>query len=97
MQETQVQSLSQEDPLEKGMAIPTSIFAWEIPWTYDPKAFHPLLRKHTQCTSKINTGPCFPPIRLFSAFTWNAFSPIPIYENLTYCLKAISKATLLPL
>ena len=31
--ETQVQSLGQEDPLEKGMATYSSIFAWEIPWT----------------------------------------------------------------
>ena len=33
MQETQVQSLDQEDPLEKGMAIDSSILAWEISWT----------------------------------------------------------------
>ena len=33
IQETQVQSLSQEDPLEKGMATPSSILAWRIPWT----------------------------------------------------------------
>ena len=31
MQETQVQSLSQEDPLEKKMATHSSILAWEIP------------------------------------------------------------------
>ena len=36
MQETQVQSLGQEDPLEKGMATHSSILAWEIPWTEDP-------------------------------------------------------------
>ena len=33
MQETQVQSLGWEDPLEKGMAIHSSILAWRIPWT----------------------------------------------------------------
>ena len=33
MQETQVQSLGQEDPLEKGMATHSSIHAWEIPRT----------------------------------------------------------------
>ena len=33
MQETQVQSLSGEDPLEKGMAAHSSILAWIIPWT----------------------------------------------------------------
>ena len=32
-QEMQVQSLGQEDPLEKDMAIHSSILAWEISWT----------------------------------------------------------------
>ena len=36
MQETQVTSLGQEDPLEKEMATHSSILAWEIPWTEDP-------------------------------------------------------------
>ena len=36
MQETWVQSLSQEDPLEKEMATHSSIPAWEIPWTEEP-------------------------------------------------------------
>ena len=36
MQETQVQSLSQEDPLEKGMATHSSVLAWRIPWTEEP-------------------------------------------------------------
>ena len=36
MQETQVRSLSQEDPLEKGMATHSSILAWRIPWTEEP-------------------------------------------------------------
>ena len=33
VQEIQVQSLGQEDPLEKGMAIHSNILAWRIPWT----------------------------------------------------------------
>ena len=33
VQETWVQSLGQEDPLEKGMATHSSILAWRIPWT----------------------------------------------------------------
>ena len=33
MQEMQVQSLGQEDPLEKGMATHSIIIAWRIPWT----------------------------------------------------------------
>ena len=36
MQETQVQSLGQEDPLEKGIATHFSIPAWRIPWTEEP-------------------------------------------------------------
>ena len=36
MQETQVRSLCQEDPLEKGMATHSSILAWRIPWAEDP-------------------------------------------------------------
>ena len=52
-QETWVQSLGQEDPLEEGMATHLSILAWRIPWTEEP---HRTLRgrresdttKHTQ-------------------------------------------------
>ena len=36
MQETQVQSLDLEDPLEKGIATHSSILAWRIPWTEEP-------------------------------------------------------------
>ena len=36
MQETQVQSLRWEDPLEKGMVTHSSILAWKIPWTQEP-------------------------------------------------------------
>ena len=35
-QETRVQSLSWEDPLEEGMATHSSYLAWSIPWTEDP-------------------------------------------------------------
>ena len=35
-QETRVQSLGQEDPLEKGMAAHSSILAWRIPWIEEP-------------------------------------------------------------
>ena len=36
MQETGVQSLGWEDPLEKEMAIHSSIVSWRIPWTEEP-------------------------------------------------------------
>ena len=40
MQETQVRSLGQEGPLEKGMAIQSRILAWRIPWTEEPGRLH---------------------------------------------------------
>ena len=36
VQETQVQSLGQEDPLEKEIATHSSILAWRIPWREEP-------------------------------------------------------------
>ena len=36
MQETLVQSLVREDPLEKEMATQSSVLAWKIPWTEEP-------------------------------------------------------------
>ena len=36
MQEIQVRSLGQEDPLEKEMATHSSILAWKIPWMEEP-------------------------------------------------------------
>ena len=36
VQETQVQSLGQEDTLEKGMATHSSILAWGLSWTEEP-------------------------------------------------------------
>ena len=36
MQKTQVQSLGWGNPLEKGMAIHSSILSWEIPWIEEP-------------------------------------------------------------
>ena len=36
MQETWVQSLGQEDPLEQGMATHSSVLDWRIPWTEKP-------------------------------------------------------------
>ena len=36
MQETQVQSPGQEDPVEEGVATRSSVLAWRIPWTEEP-------------------------------------------------------------
>ena len=42
MQETQVQSLGQEDSLEKGMATQSSILPWRILWAEEPRGLHPM-------------------------------------------------------
>ena len=44
MQETRVQTLGQEDPLEEEMATHSSILAWSIPWTEEPGGLHTVHR-----------------------------------------------------
>ena len=51
MQETWVQFLGQEDPLEKGMPTHSSILAWRIPWTEKPgRLYSPWGRKESHKT-----------------------------------------------
>ena len=50
--ETQVQSLGWEDPLEKGMAIHSSILAWRIPWTEEP-GYSPWGHKESDTTERL--------------------------------------------
>ena len=52
MQETRVQSLGWEDPLEKEMATHSSILAWRIPWTEEPG------RLQSMGSQKLDTIPC---------------------------------------
>ena len=42
MRETRVRSLGREDPLEKEMAIHSSIIAWKMPWTEEPGRLQPV-------------------------------------------------------
>ena len=44
MQETQVGSMGQKEPLEKGMATHSSILVWRIPWTEEPGGLQSLQR-----------------------------------------------------
>ena len=55
MQETWVQSLGQEDLLEKEMATHSSILAWKIPWTEEPGGLHPWGRKESDTTERART------------------------------------------
>ena len=71
MQETQVQSLGWEDPLEKGMATHASILTWRIPWTKEPwelqsteslsqtclSGWHFFIKIQTEVTDFIFLGP----------------------------------------
>ena len=52
MQKTQVPSLGQEDPMEKGMATHPSILAWSIPWT--EAGYSPWGRKESDTTERLN-------------------------------------------
>ena len=47
MEETKVQSLDQEDPLEKEMATHSSILAWRTPWTEEPGRLHRVAKRET--------------------------------------------------
>ena len=55
MWETWVQSLGQEDPLEKEMATHSSILAWRIPWTEEPGGLYgPRGRKESDTTELLH-------------------------------------------
>ena len=53
MQETQLSSLGQEDPLEKGMATHSSVLAWKIPWTEEPDP-SPWGREESDTTERLH-------------------------------------------
>ena len=58
MQETRVQSLGQENPLEEGMTIHTSILAWRIPWTEELGGLQPTgsqRKRHNWATNTSTT------------------------------------------
>ena len=50
VQETQIQSMGWEDPLEKVMATQSSIHAWRIPWTDEPVGYSPQGHKELDMT-----------------------------------------------
>ena len=54
MQETQVQALGQDDPLEKEMAIHSNILAWRIPWTEEPGGQQSTGRKESDTTEQLH-------------------------------------------
>ena len=54
MQEMWIQSLGQEDPLEKEMATHSSILAWEMPWTEDPSRLQYMGLLESDITEQLN-------------------------------------------
>ena len=54
MWETQVQSLGQEDLLEKEMATHSSILAWKIPWMEEPVGYSPWGCKESDTTEQLH-------------------------------------------
>ena len=54
VQETRVQSLSQEDPLEKEMATDSSILAWKIPWPEEPGGLQSGGSQESDTTEQLN-------------------------------------------
>ena len=59
MQETWVQSLSWEDPLENEMATRSSILAWKIPWTEEPGGYSSWDGKDSDMTERLNNNKLF--------------------------------------
>ena len=95
-QETQVWSLSREDPLEKEMAIHSSILAWEVPWTEVPgglqsmglsRVRHELTTKQQAVHSRLRWGqPYAPSGRLQSPVTLVNYSA-PFHSQKCPCLE----------
>ena len=70
--ETQVQSLGQEDPLEKGMATHSSILGWEIPWTEEPGGLQSMRSQRVGHSRVTNTFITF----LKLSLTFHIFRPL---------------------
>ena len=66
MQETWVQSLGREDPLEKGMTTPSSTLAWRIPWMEELVGYSPRDRKESDTTVRL-TFLCFLSLSVMSS------------------------------
>ena len=81
VRETQVQSLSWEDALEKGMATHSSLLAWEIPWTEEPGGLHSWGHKVSDTTEQANNSNSKGVIRLTLI--------LPTHINYEYSLTSI--------
>ena len=80
MQETQVRSLGQEDPLEKGMATHSSILAWRIPWAEEPVSYSPWGCNEFYTTKWLSVP------HTHSCFTWLWFGEGELAQRGKNCL-----------
>ena len=93
MQETRVWSLGQEDPLEKEIAVLSSILAWGIPWTEEPGGLQPIVSQKSQThlgqlnSSNIPLVPYSIPVFIFTSIKWVLYS-----LNCTHLICAMKKA-----
>ena len=74
MWETQVQSLGQEDPLERGMATHSSMLGWEIPWTEEPGGLQSMGSQRVEHSWVTNTFTFITFLKL--SLTFNIFRPL---------------------
>ena len=70
MQEKQVRSLDQEDPLEKEMDIHSSILAWIIPWTEEPGGLQTMGLQRVGHDWATEHARMHPPNKTFSSVMW---------------------------
>ena len=69
MQETQVPSLSQEDPLKEEVAAHSSIFAWRIPWTEGLSGYSPWGHKESDTTEWLS---------ILYSYSWTIYPSWPL-------------------
>ena len=90
MQETWVQSLGWEDPLEKGMATHSSILAWRIPWTEEIGRLQSMELKESDTIEQLTRSltyfmiiPClvFQEIKLFLQWLYHFTLPPAMNEG----------------
>ena len=87
MQETPVQFLGPEDPLEKEMAIHSSTLAWKIPWMEEPEGYSPWGRKESDMTERLHFT--FIPMFIAALFTVARTWKQPRYLSLDEWIKKL--------
>ena len=90
MQETWVQSLGQEDTLEKGMATHSSVLAWRIPWIEESGRLQSMGHKELDTAKQLTL------LLSFTLFIFTFFHYIYIYIYIEYSLPGGSVVNTMP-